>query len=182
MRSGAVLQPAEGLTSKPVGPTRRDLCRGLVLASCVPFLGAGIGGCARFRSRRDGRGAALLLPMTGQDSALGQNMARAASLVVQDSADGQLPAFDTKDTAEGASAAAAQALAGGARMLLGPLRADQTPAVLAMAGGVPVVARLEGTNVDQGKAILAQSGLAITAADDLSDAAAKAVAAIKENG
>jgi ABC-type branched-subunit amino acid transport system substrate-binding protein len=77
--------------------------------------------------------------MTGQDSALGQNMARAASLVVQDSADGQLPAFDTKDTAEGASAAAAQALAGGARMLLGPLRADQTPAVLAMAGGVPVV-------------------------------------------
>jgi succinyl-CoA synthetase beta subunit len=47
---------------------------------------------------------------------------------------------------------------------------------------VPVVARLEGTNVDQGKAILAQSGLAITAADDLSDAAAKAVAAIKANG
>jgi succinyl-CoA synthetase beta subunit len=44
---------------------------------------------------------------------------------------------------------------------------------------VPVVARLEGTNVEQGKAILAQSGLAITAADDLSDAAAKAVAAIK---
>ena len=47
---------------------------------------------------------------------------------------------------------------------------------------VPVVARLEGTNVEQGKAILAQSGLAITAADDLSDAAAKAVAAIKGNG
>ncbi|MEM7122254.1 MAG: ADP-forming succinate--CoA ligase subunit beta [Pseudomonadota bacterium] len=43
---------------------------------------------------------------------------------------------------------------------------------------VPVVVRLEGTNVDQGKAILDQSGLKITSADDLSDAAAKAVAAI----
>ena len=44
---------------------------------------------------------------------------------------------------------------------------------------IPVVVRLEGTNVDQGKAILAESGLAVTPADDLSDAAAKAVAAIK---
>jgi succinyl-CoA synthetase beta subunit len=44
---------------------------------------------------------------------------------------------------------------------------------------IPVVVRLEGTNVDQGKAILADSGLALTPADDLSDAAAKAVAAIK---
>jgi succinyl-CoA synthetase beta subunit len=42
---------------------------------------------------------------------------------------------------------------------------------------VPVVARLEGTNVDKGKALLAQSGLAITAADDLTDAARKVVAA-----
>jgi succinyl-CoA synthetase beta subunit len=47
---------------------------------------------------------------------------------------------------------------------------------------VPVVVRLEGTNVEKGKAILDESGLAITSADDLSDAAAKAVAAIKENG
>ncbi len=44
---------------------------------------------------------------------------------------------------------------------------------------VPVVVRLEGTNVDRGKAILAESGLAIIPADDLSDAAAKAVAAIE---
>jgi len=44
---------------------------------------------------------------------------------------------------------------------------------------VPVVVRLEGTNVDQGKDILAKSGLAITPADDLADAAEKAVAAIK---
>ena len=32
---------------------------------------------------------------------------------------------------------------------------------------IPVVVRLEGTNVDQGKAILADSGLALTPADDL---------------
>ncbi len=42
---------------------------------------------------------------------------------------------------------------------------------------VPVVVRLEGTNVEQGRALLAKSGLAITAADDLTDAARKAVAA-----
>jgi succinyl-CoA synthetase beta subunit len=42
---------------------------------------------------------------------------------------------------------------------------------------VPVVARLEGTNVDKGKAILADSGLNILAAEDLTDAAQKVVAA-----
>ena len=41
----------------------------------------------------------------------------------------------------------------------------------------PLVVRLEGTNVELGKAILAQSGLAITSADDLGDAARKAVQA-----
>ena len=42
---------------------------------------------------------------------------------------------------------------------------------------VPVVVRLEGTNVDKGKQLLNDSGLAIIAADDLNDAAQKAVAA-----
>jgi len=42
---------------------------------------------------------------------------------------------------------------------------------------VPVVVRLEGTNVDKGKQLLNESGLAIIAADDLNDAAHKAVAA-----
>jgi succinyl-CoA synthetase beta subunit len=40
---------------------------------------------------------------------------------------------------------------------------------------VPVVVRLEGTNVEQGKALLAESGLKIVAADGLTDAASKAV-------
>jgi succinyl-CoA synthetase beta subunit len=45
---------------------------------------------------------------------------------------------------------------------------------------VPLVVRLEGTNVDQGKAILANSGLAIVPADDLGDAAKKIVAEVKK--
>ncbi len=42
---------------------------------------------------------------------------------------------------------------------------------------VPVVVRLEGTNVEAGRKLLAESGLDIIAADDLTDAAKKAVAA-----
>src|SRR3954447_3709305 len=45
---------------------------------------------------------------------------------------------------------------------------------------VPLVVRLEGTNVEEGKAILAQSGLAIVPANDLGDAARKIVAAVKD--
>ena len=43
----------------------------------------------------------------------------------------------------------------------------------------PLVVRLEGTNVERGKALLRESGLAIIPADDLDDAAKKAVAAVK---
>jgi len=43
--------------------------------------------------------------------------------------------------------------------------------------GVPLVVRLEGTNVKEGKALLRDSGLRVVLADDLSDAAKKAVAA-----
>ena len=42
---------------------------------------------------------------------------------------------------------------------------------------VPVVVRLEGTNVEQGRALLAESGMDIITAEDLTDAAEKAVAA-----
>ena len=44
---------------------------------------------------------------------------------------------------------------------------------------VPLVVRLEGTNVERGKEILAQSGLDIIPADNLDDAARKIVAAVK---
>jgi succinyl-CoA synthetase beta subunit len=45
---------------------------------------------------------------------------------------------------------------------------------------VPLVVRLEGTNVEEGKRILADSGLAIVPANDLGDAAKKIVAAVQE--
>jgi succinyl-CoA synthetase beta subunit len=45
---------------------------------------------------------------------------------------------------------------------------------------VPLVVRLEGTNVELGKKILADSGLPILSGDNLADAAEKIVAAVKE--
>ena len=45
---------------------------------------------------------------------------------------------------------------------------------------VPVVVRLEGTNVELGKKILEESGLALISAKDMADAARKSVSAIKE--
>ncbi len=44
---------------------------------------------------------------------------------------------------------------------------------------VPLIVRLEGTNVEKGKQLLKESGVALIAADDLADAAQKAVAAAK---
>jgi succinyl-CoA synthetase beta subunit len=46
---------------------------------------------------------------------------------------------------------------------------------------VPLVVRLEGTNVDLGKKILKESGLKITSAENLADAAQKIVQAVKES-
>jgi succinyl-CoA synthetase beta subunit len=47
---------------------------------------------------------------------------------------------------------------------------------------VPLVVRLEGTNVELGKKIINESGLAVVAADNLADAAAKITAAVKKAG
>ena len=46
---------------------------------------------------------------------------------------------------------------------------------------VPLVVRLEGTNVAQGKEIIAHSNLNVTSADDLDDAAQKIVKAVREH-
>ncbi len=48
--------------------------------------------------------------------------------------------------------------------------------------GLPLVVRLEGTNVEKGKAILAGAGIDLIAADDLGDAAAKVVQAVGRTG
>ena len=46
---------------------------------------------------------------------------------------------------------------------------------------VPLVVRLEGTNVEKGKEIVNSSGLNVISADNLNDAAAKIVAEVKKN-
>jgi succinyl-CoA synthetase beta subunit len=45
---------------------------------------------------------------------------------------------------------------------------------------VPLVVRLEGTNVEKGKKIINQSDLNVIAANDLKDGAQKIIAAVKE--
>ena len=47
---------------------------------------------------------------------------------------------------------------------------------------VPLVVRLEGTNVERGKDIIATSNLNVTPADDLDDAARKIVQAVRNGG
>ena len=53
-------------------------------------------------------------------------------------------------------------------------------AVKAVGLSVPLVVRLEGTNVEEGKTIIRESGLNVIPADDLDDAAQKIVKAVKE--
>ena len=55
-----------------------------------------------------------------------------------------------------------------------------TPPHLQVGVKVPLIVRLEGTNVELGKEILARSGLAIVSADNLADAAEQIVRAVKE--
>jgi branched-chain amino acid transport system substrate-binding protein len=126
---------------EPGAMSRRHMLRSGLARIGLPVLGLPLAACAgRLPSPAgagDGR-AAFLLPRSGAGQAIGQNMERAARLAPGAGVD-ELPIFDTLDTVEGASTAARAALAGGARMLLGPLRAEQTSAVLAVAGSVPVV-------------------------------------------
>ncbi len=53
-------------------------------------------------------------------------------------------------------------------------------AVKAVGLQVPLVVRLEGTNVEKGKEIIRNSGLNVIPADDLDDAAQKIVAAVRK--
>lgn len=53
-------------------------------------------------------------------------------------------------------------------------------AAKAVSLNIPLVVRLEGTNVEQGKKLLKESGLSLIAADDLADAAQKVVEAAKK--
>lgn len=78
---------------------------------------------------------AILLPLSGPKSNLGQSMLQAAQLALFDMGytNFNLMPRDTKGTAAGASAAAATAIGDGAQLILGPLFADSVRAVKAVA-------------------------------------------------
>ncbi len=86
---------------------------------------------------------ALLLPLSGETGELGAAMEKAAQLALFDVAGPEfvLMPIDTKGTPEGAREAAAQAVAGGARLILGPLFSTSAAAVReqAFAAGVNVI-------------------------------------------
>ena len=88
--------------------------------------------------------AAILLPLSGRNAALGQAMLNAAKLAIFDFADRRLELLpvDTKGTPKGAQEAAAAAIGDYAQIILGPLLSTSVRAVApsARAAGVPVIA------------------------------------------
>jgi branched-chain amino acid transport system substrate-binding protein len=85
---------------------------------------------------------ALLIPQSGSEAGLGQAMLNAAKLALGEGAEREIRTFDTASSAEGAAKAAEAALADGARVLLGPVTAAETRAVIPVASraGVPLLA------------------------------------------
>ena len=85
---------------------------------------------------------ALLVPLTGEDAALGLALANSARLALSDmeSPNISLTVFDTSEG--GAASAASRAIAGGNRLILGPLLSDQVRAAapIARSARVPMIA------------------------------------------
>ncbi len=84
---------------------------------------------------------ALLVPLSGNTAGIGQALGNAATMALLDT-DAQNIRITKYDTARGAGAAARQAIADGNRLILGPLLADNVPAVQAAArpASVPAIA------------------------------------------
>lgn len=106
---------------------------GLALAACT---GKGTTGTADRQPVRpavdDGQiRVALLLPMSGRYAAVGASMENAAHMAVMESGTRKLTvlSFDTGGTAKGAAAAARKAIAGRARLIVGPLFREAVAAV-----------------------------------------------------
>ena len=80
---------------------------------------------------------ALLVPMTGANGAVGRSIANATQLALLDTGNAELR-ITTYDTATGAAASAQKAIDEGARLILGPLLAEDVRAVLPVARRVGV--------------------------------------------
>ncbi|MBK9011768.1 penicillin-binding protein activator [Novosphingobium sp.] len=83
---------------------------------------------------------ALLLPLSGQNAALGQSLANATTMALLDT-NAQSVRITSYDTAAGPAAAAAQAMKDGNRLVLGPIAAAEVAPVAAAvrARGVPLI-------------------------------------------
>ncbi len=75
---------------------------------------------------------ALLVPMSGDNGAVGNSIANATTMALLDTNASNLR-ITTYDTAQGARAAARKAVADGNKLILGPLMANNVPSVLAEA-------------------------------------------------
>jgi Periplasmic binding protein len=100
---------------------------------------------APFAGRGEGASSApvaILLPLSGRLAGIGQAMLAGAELALSTPGAPSLLHEDTGGTPEGAAAAAQAALAGGARLILGPLTAPETAAAanVTLAAGVPMLA------------------------------------------
>lgn len=128
--------PVPPLASEPLPPPP-----GVAVAPPLPVPPPAI---AQRLADKDEVRAALLVPLSGPQAALGQAMSNAAQLALFELADKRfnLIPLDTKGTAEGAAAAAGQALTQGADILLGPLFSPEVKAAapLAREHGVPLLA------------------------------------------
>jgi ABC-type branched-subunit amino acid transport system substrate-binding protein len=84
----------------------------------------------------------LLVPLTGPNAERGQALVNAAQLALATPGSPTLDVRDTAGTAQGAAAAATQALTAGAGLIIGPLTSGETAAVAAIArpAGVAVLA------------------------------------------
>lgn len=80
---------------------------------------------------------ALLVPMSGANGAVGQSIANAATMALMDTNAANLR-ITNYDTSTGAGAAAAKAIADGNQLILGPLLANDIPAVAAAARAAKV--------------------------------------------
>ena len=130
-------------SSRPFPQARRTFVfaglSALLLAACVGRRGAEPVADRGVPARHQ---VALLVPLTGEDAALGEALANAARLALADTGN-QSVALTVFNTAEGGAAGAAErALAGGTRLILGPLLSDQVRAVapVAQRSRVPVIA------------------------------------------
>ena len=94
---------------------------------------------------------ALIVPLTGENKGIGTSIVNAANLALMDSGDRSIRLM-TYDSSGGAAAAASQAIAGGAQLILGPLLAEEVRAVtpVAQRANVPVVAFSNDTSVAGG--------------------------------